>query len=96
MDTLVLGHSDYHLQHEDILYGWKKGPGRIGRGAHLGTKWYGGNAQTSIFQVDRPKASRDHPTTKPVALVEAHLGNSYVAIRRWEDFTGLKAERLDP
>jgi hypothetical protein len=32
----VLGHSDYHYQHEDILYGWKAGEGRPGRGRHRG------------------------------------------------------------
>ena len=75
-DVLVLGHSDYHLQHEDVLYGWKDGPGRPGRGNHNGTRWYGGHAQTSVFHVDRPKRSADHPTMKPVELVAAMIANS--------------------
>jgi DNA modification methylase len=75
-DVLVLGHSDYHLQHEDVLYGWKDGPGRPGRGNHRGSRWYGGHAQTSVFHVDRPKRSAEHPTMKPVELVAAMIANS--------------------
>ncbi|MDP9201130.1 MAG: DNA modification methylase [Gemmatimonadota bacterium] len=72
-DQMVLGHGDYHYRHEPILYGRKPGTGRWGRG-HDG--WYGGNAETSIFEVPRPRASRDHPTAKPVALVRRCLQNS--------------------
>src|SRR3989442_142289 len=72
-DSMVLGHSDYHYRHEAILYGYKPGTGRLGRG---GRGWYGGEDQTSVFEVARPKASRDHPTTKPVGLIEACLRNS--------------------
>ena len=72
-DSLVLGHSDYHYRHEAILYGYKPGTGRLGRG---GRGWYGGEDQTSVFEVARPKASRDHPTMKPVGLIEACLRNS--------------------
>lgn len=75
-DALVLGHSDYHYRHEDLLYGWKPGPGRVGRGKHPGTKWYGDHAQDSVFEVPRPKASAEHPTMKPVALIQRCLRNS--------------------
>jgi DNA modification methylase len=74
--TAVLGHSDYQYRHEDILYGWKAGSGRPGRGRHRGSRWQGDNAQTSVFQIDRPTRSSEHPTMKPVALVEAMLRNS--------------------
>jgi DNA modification methylase len=74
--TPVLGHADYHHQHEDILYGWKAGTGRPGRGRHIGTRWYGDNRQTSVFHVDRPTRSAEHPIMKPVALIEAMLRNS--------------------
>ena len=47
--------------------------GRRGRGSG---GWYGGNGCSSVFEVPRPKASPDHPTAKPVALVEAMLKNS--------------------
>ena len=72
----VLGHSDYHNQHETFLYGWKPGPGRAGRGRHKGSRWYGDNRQTSTLFFDRPARSEAHPTMKPVALLEALLRNS--------------------
>jgi DNA modification methylase len=72
----VLGHGDYHYQHEDILYGWKPGPGRVGRGRHRGSRWQGDNAQTSVFFVDRPSRSSEHPTMKPVELIARQLRNS--------------------
>jgi DNA modification methylase len=72
----VLGHSDYHFQHEDVLYGWKTGPGRPGRGRQSGSRWQGNNSQTSVFFVDRPARSVDHPTMKPVELIAAMLKNS--------------------
>jgi len=72
-DSMVLGHSDYHYKHEAILYGYKPASGRLGRG---GRGWYGGEDQTSVFEIARPKASREHPTMKPVALVEACVRNS--------------------
>jgi hypothetical protein len=75
-DTMVLGHSDYHLKHETIVYGWTAGPGRSGRGRHEGSRWYGPQNATSVFEVARPKASPDHPTGKPVELVAAMLTNS--------------------
>ena len=75
-DAMVLGHSDYHLKHEEILYGWLPGSGRPGRGEHKGTRWYGDHSQVSVFEVARPKSSETHPTMKPVELIEAQLRNS--------------------
>jgi len=75
-NAIVLGRSDYHYQHEQILYGHTAGPGRPGRGRHQGSRWYGDNRQASVFFVDKPAASRVHPTMKPVELVEAQLRNS--------------------
>jgi site-specific DNA-methyltransferase (adenine-specific) len=75
-NALVLGRSDYHFAHEEILYGFRPGPGRPGRGPHPGSRWYGDNAQSSVFFVDRPARSEVHPTMKPVALVAAMIGNS--------------------
>ncbi len=68
-----MGHGDYHDRHEPILYGYKPGDGRLGRG---GAGWYGGNRQSTVLEVDRPAASREHPTMKPPALVEICLRNS--------------------
>lgn len=72
-DRFVLGHSEYHYRHEPILYGYKPGDGRWGRG---GKGWYGDNAQGSVFEVARPKASPEHPTSKPIDLIVRCLQNS--------------------
>lgn len=61
----VLGRSDYHYQHEPVLYGWNK--------RH---RWYGDSSQTSTFHVPKPSVSKLHPTMKPVELVERCLVNS--------------------
>jgi DNA modification methylase len=71
-NSLVLGHGDYHYRHEPILYAGKPGkPLARGRAG-----WYGGNAETSVLEVPRPKANRDHPTAKPVELVSRLMANS--------------------
>jgi DNA modification methylase len=72
-DSMVLGHSDYHLKHEPILLGYMQGGGRRGRG---GSGWYGANNETSVLEFDRPKASREHPTMKPIPLVAYCIQNS--------------------
>ena len=59
--TIVMGRSDFHWKHEPILYGWKEGH------AH---GWYGDRKQSTVWEFDRPTKSIDHPTTKPVSLLE--------------------------
>ena len=71
-DQFVLGRSDYHYRHEPNYYGHKPGEGRIG-GAH---GWFGDNAQDTVLEFPRPRASCEHPTIKPPALVERCLRNS--------------------
>jgi len=66
-DSMVLGHSDYHYKHESIFYGWS--PGSPHRAPPDRTR-------TSVLEFDRPKASREHPTMKPLALWAELLGNS--------------------
>lgn len=76
-DSMVLGHSDYHLKHEPIYYGWLPGAvGRPGRGSGADSKWYGNDAQVSVFEVPRPKRSDTHPTMKPTELIVKHILNS--------------------
>ena len=74
-DQFVLGRSDYHYRHEPILYAHKAGGGRSGRGS---TRWHGGNDASSVLEYPRPKASHEHPTMKPVVLLESLLRNSTV------------------
>ncbi len=66
-NALVLGRSPYQWQHEPCLFGWKKG------GKH---QWYSDRKQTTIWEYDRPKSSKDHPTMKPVALMAYPIQNS--------------------
>lgn len=65
-DRFVLGRCDYHYRHEAIFYGWKPGA------AH---DWKSGRTHDSIHEVSRPGASREHPTMKPVELIERCLTN---------------------
>jgi DNA modification methylase len=57
-DSMVLGHSEYHYQHEPILFGWL--PGDRHKNAD--------RTRTTLWSYDRPKANREHPTMKPVEL----------------------------
>ena len=66
-NTLVLGRSPYQWQHEPCLFGWKKG------GKH---QWYSDRKQTTIWEYDRPRASKEHPTMKPIALMAYPIQNS--------------------
>lgn len=73
-DVFALGHSDYHYRHEPIIYGFTDGgEGRRGRG---GDGWWGDHAQDSVFEIPKPKRNGEHPTMKPVELVERMLRNS--------------------
>lgn len=69
-NALVMGHSDYHLKHEGIIYGWKTGR------AH---PWISDRTKVSTIEVDRPQVSAEHPTMKPVELVIQTLGNNFAA-----------------
>jgi len=69
--TAVLGRSDYQYAHEPILYARKpvvRGQGRA--------PWHGGRDQSSVLEFPRPRSSSEHPTMKPVALLEALLKHS--------------------
>jgi DNA modification methylase len=107
-NALVLGRSDYHWQHEPILYGWKLGK------AH---RWFGDRDKTTVLEdagsiltrtgpdelqlnlgetsivirgqaltverlrgsvllEEKPKRNSEHPTMKPVALVQRMVENS--------------------
>lgn len=54
-----MGRLDYDYQHEPILMTWGK--------RH---KFYGqGQFKTSIWEIDKPRKSKLHPTMKPVELI---------------------------
>jgi site-specific DNA-methyltransferase (adenine-specific) len=65
--TMVMGRKDYHCKHEPILYGWYEGE------AH---NWYSDRKQTTILEFDRPQRNGEHPTMKPIKLIEYLINNS--------------------
>jgi DNA modification methylase len=67
-DQLVLSRKDYHTQFEPLWYGWRGDAGRIRQVVD--------RKQSDVWQIDRPKRSDDHPTMKPLLLVEKSLMNS--------------------
>ena len=121
-DQFVLGRSKYHRRYEPIWYGW---PSK--------SSYVGDRAQDDVWEMPRPKTSEEHPTMKPIALVEKAIMNSSnrgeivldlflgsgttllaahnagricygieldpkyvdVIVKRWEEHTGLKAEKVD-
>lgn len=66
-NSLVLGRSDYQWQHEPVLYGFLK------NGKH---SWYSDRKQTTIWNYDKPKRNRNHPTSKPLDLLSYPISNS--------------------
>lgn len=66
-NSLVLGRSDYQWQHEPVLYGFLK------NGKH---PWYSDRKQTTIWNYDKPKRNKNHPTSKPLDLLAYPICNS--------------------
>ena len=66
-DTLVMGRADYHYRHESIFYGWTPGA------AHQTPP---DRKQDTIWEIPRPKANKEHPTMKPIELIERAIQNS--------------------
>lgn len=58
---------DYHWRAEPIFYGWVP---------NAGHRFRGGRTQTTVWEIDRPSKSPDHPTMKPVDLVLRAIENS--------------------
>jgi site-specific DNA-methyltransferase (adenine-specific) len=67
--ALVLGRTDYHYQHETVFYGWT--PEERGQ-THLAPP----PTTDSVLLFDRPQASRDHPTMKPVGMLAELMARS--------------------
>ena len=64
--TFSMGRLDYEYQHEPILLTWNKTHKFYGMGEH----------KTSVWRIDKPRSSKEHPTMKPVKLVENALLNN--------------------
>ncbi len=66
-NVMVLGRQDYQWRHEPCLYGWKEGA------AH---SWYSDRKQTTVLEFNKPQRSGEHPTMKPVDLIQYQVENS--------------------
>lgn len=77
--TFSMGRLDYDYQHEPILLTWGKRHKRPMSGQH----------KTSVWEIDKPRASAEHPTMKPVELYEnAYLNNSDSGDVAYEPYAG--------
>jgi ParB-like chromosome segregation protein Spo0J len=65
-DQTLYSRWDYNPQHEAILYGWKPGAERF----------FSGRGESTVWQIDRPRVSKEHPTMKPVELMARAIRNS--------------------
>ncbi len=66
-NTFAWGFGRYKFRHEPIFYAHVKGKS---------DSWYGDKTQNTVWDVDKPSASKLHPTTKPIELIEHALINS--------------------
>lgn len=66
-DSFVMSRTDYHYRHEQVFYGWKPGARH---------RWYADRKQDTVWEIARPHQSKDHPTMKPVELIERSLRSS--------------------
>jgi DNA modification methylase len=77
--TFSMGRLDYDYQHEPILLTWGKRHKRPMLGAH----------KTSVWQIQKPRSSKEHPTMKPVELVvNALLNNSEAGDVVYDAYSG--------
>ena len=65
--SFVMGRQDYHWKHEPILYSWKPGASH---------NWYSDRRQSTVLEFDKPHRNTDHPTPKPVEMLEYLIKNS--------------------
>lgn len=66
-NSMVMGRQDYHWKHEPILYGWKEGA------SHL---WNSDRTQVTVLDFQRPSRNAEHPTMKPVEIINYLIGNN--------------------
>lgn len=67
-DALILSRKDYHTQYEPMWYGWDNRAPRLVKVED--------RKISDVWLIDRPKKSEEHPTMKPLELVERSLANS--------------------
>jgi DNA modification methylase len=68
-DVFTLGRGKYQNKYEPIWFGWNKdGSGFVATD----------RAITNVWDIPRPKASKEHPTMKPVELVERAIKDASI------------------
>jgi DNA modification methylase len=87
-DAFTLSRADYQHQMEPMLYGlsedeMKKVTGENGNFDSMPIlygwtehEWYGGRKQGNVWNIPRPRISKEHPTMKPIELVGRAIRNS--------------------
>src|SRR5574341_1295768 len=77
--TFSMGRLDYDYQHEPILLTWGKRHKRPMAGPH----------KTSVWEIPKPRANKDHPTMKPVEIIlNAILNHSDIGDTIYDPFCG--------
>lgn len=66
-NSMAMGRQDYQWKHEPCLYGWKDGAGHL---------WASDRKQTTVLNFDRPTKNKEHPTMKPVPLIDYQMQNN--------------------
>lgn len=77
-DVFVMGRQDYHWRHEPIHLGVRPGPFNVKGSSPIFYGWRPGAAHwfvddrtmDTVWEIPRPRRSAEHPTMKPVELVE--------------------------
>ena len=89
-NQFIMGRQDYQWQHEPCLYGWKEGASHyFTRNRKQATVLDDSTPldmltkeelieliQTTVLRYDKPTKNTDHPTMKPVPLIERLIRNS--------------------
>lgn len=90
-NTFVLGRADYHYRHELLFYGWKEGAGHYFTDGRTEStvfekeptdeelaKWARTQLEKhgDIWHIKKPARNGEHPTMKPIELVEKAIRNS--------------------
>lgn len=83
-NSFVIGRQDYQWKHEPILYGWQDTdyavwyhePILYGWRDGEAHEYFGGRRDSTVWDIPRPQRSEEHPTMKPVELVQKAIINS--------------------
>ena len=66
-NSFTWGFGRYKYRHEPIFYCHKTGEKDV---------WYGDKTQSTVWEINKPVANKEHPTMKPIELIDIALRNS--------------------